>query len=192
MISFQPESWTVGDLFVSQKGAKSASITCRGEAPKFRFATPENPISSPYGASSFDAGTRLSIDFVLTKDLQDFCEALDSWAKTTLQENSEILFSKKHSQETIEQMYQSVIKKHAKGSTTYPNTVRCKFNSTGARQIRFWDEQHKPIEQPDLKHHNVVPLVEIRSFWFANNSCGLTLDIIDLMCLQTAEKKCPF
>ena len=110
MFSFQPESWTVGDLFVSQKGARSASITCRGEAPKFRFATPENLISSPYGASSFDAGTRLSIDFMLTKDLQDFCETLDSWAKTTLQENSENLFNKKHSQETIEQMYQSVIK----------------------------------------------------------------------------------
>ena len=39
MNSFQPESWTVGDLFVSQKGAKSASITCYSEAPKFRFAT---------------------------------------------------------------------------------------------------------------------------------------------------------
>ena len=70
---FQPDTWTTGDVFTNPKGGKSVNIVCGGETPKFRFATPENPITSPYGTSSWDPGaTRLSIAFVLNDDLRTF------------------------------------------------------------------------------------------------------------------------
>jgi hypothetical protein len=189
--TFKPETWTIGELYVNPKGAKSVSILCGGETPTFRFGTPENPVYSPYGAGSWDENTRLSIDFTLPPDLQDFCVKLDTWAKKTLYENSEKLFNKKLSKETLELMYQSIIKKHSKGAATYSDTVRCKFNTTGLRKLKCWDENHKEIEIPDFKYSNVVPLVHIKGFWISNNSTGLTLEISDMLCLQ-AEKKCPF
>ena len=86
---FQPETWTTGDVLVNTKGGKSCNIVCEGETPKFRFATPENPIHSPYGAGAWDTGaTRLSIDFVLTDDLRAFLVKLGNLAKLAIKDNA--------------------------------------------------------------------------------------------------------
>jgi len=191
MMPFQPESWTTGELLVNAKGGKSCNIVCEGETPKFRFATPENPIHSPYGAGAWDLGsTRLNLDFAITDDLRPFLVQLDNWAKQTIKDNSMKFFGKKLKE--VDSVYTSCIKQHSKGGIVYADTVRCKLNTQGARTCRFWDEKHNKIEMPELKLVPCVPLVEVRGFWFNNNSCGLNLEISDLLCKEVVEKACPW
>ena len=188
---FQPDTWTTGEVLLNAKGGKSCNIVCCGETPKFRFATPENPIYSPYGASSWDIGaSRLNLDFVVNDDLRTFLTNLDNWAKQTLKENSIKFFGKKLKE--VDSIYVSCIKQHAKGGIVYPDTCRCKLNTHGVRACRFWDENHNKIEQPNIKNVACVPLVEVRGFWFNTNSAGLSLEISDLLVKEVVEKSCPW
>lgn len=191
-MQFIPDSWIIGDLYVNPRGAKSASIHCENldHPPQFRFGTPGNPIFSPYGAASWEATTRETIDFSMTNELQDFGNRLDLWAKDVLFQNPK-LFTKPQTKESIDQIYQSCIKTHEKNGTRFPDTIRCKFNTNGHQKIRFWDASHNEINQPELKFTKVSALVQIKGFWFANNSVGLTLQVSDMMCFDT-EQKCPF
>ena len=122
MMPFQPETWTTGDLIVNQKGGKSCNIACEGETPKFRFATLENHIHSPYGAGAWDTGaTRLSIDFVIDENLKAFLTKLDNWAKQTIKDNSLKFFNKKLKE--IDSIYVSCIKRYSEGGIV--NQVQC-------------------------------------------------------------------
>ena len=86
-MQFIPDSWIIGDVYVNPRGAKSASIHCEKldtHPPQYRFGTPESPMFSPYGAASWEATARETIDFSMTSELQDFGKRQDEWAKDVL------------------------------------------------------------------------------------------------------------
>ena len=185
------ESWTVGPIATTNRGAKSANIlTQLGIPPVKRLATATDPLTTPYGSSTFDPhSTRHSIDFTIDKPLQEWLQELDKWAQKMLLKESPRLFKKQLSKEEISQLYQSTIKKHEKDSQVFPDTVRCKF-SVG--KIKHWAWDHKAREAPvEYKNCDLVPMIQVKNFYFGTNQVGLVLEVSDML-VQEQVRECPF
>ena len=105
------ESWTVGPIATTNRGAKSANILTQfGIPPVKRLAEASNPLITPYGSSTFDPhSTRCSLDFTIDKPLQQWLQELDRWAQKMLLKESARFFKKQLSKEDIAQIYQSTI-----------------------------------------------------------------------------------
>ena len=185
------EYWTVGPIATTTRGAKSANILTEfGIPPVKRLATASDPLTTPYGSSTFDPhSTRHSIDFTIDKPLQEWLQELDRWAQKMLLKESARFFKKQLSKEDIVQMYQSTIKKHEKDGQQFPDTVRCKF-SLG--KIKHWKFSHEPREAPvDYKCCDLVPLIQVKNFYFGTNQVGLVLEVSDML-VQEQVRECPF
>ena len=161
--------------------------------PQIRFASPEQPLHAIFGASAYDpTQTRLNLDLNVPAYLGDFMEKVDKWALETLLKESPRFFKRQVSKEELHLMYQSCLKKHSKDDKIYPDTVRCKINTTGAKQLRVWDFNHEArSHHADYKFCDLVPMVTVKSFWFSTNTCGIVLEINDLMCREQVSS-CPF
>ena len=185
------ESWTVGPIATTTRGAKSANILTEfGIPPVKRLATASDPLTTPYGSSTFDPNsTRHNIDFTIDKPLQEWLQELDKWAQKMLLKESPRLFKNQLSKEEISQLYQSTIKKHEKDGHQFPDSVKCKF-SVG--RLKHWGFDHKPREAPlDYKSCDLVPHIQIKNFYFASNTCGLVLELTDIL-VQEQVRECPF
>jgi len=185
------ESWTVGPIATTNRGAKSANILTEfGAPPVKRLATASDPLTTPYGSSCFDPhSTRHNIDFTIDKPLQQWLQELDQWAQEIILKESPRFFKKQLSKEEVSQMYQSVIKKHEKDSMVFPQTVKCKF-SVG--RLKHWGFDHKPREAPvDYKNCLLVPLIQVKNFYFMTNQVGLVLEVSDML-VQEQVRECPF
>ena len=185
------ESWVVGPIATTNRGAKSANILTEfGIPPVKRLATASDPLTTPYGASTFDSHTtRHNIDFTIDKPLQQWLQELDQWAQKMLLKESPRFFKKQLSKEEVAQMYQSTIKKHEKDGTQYPDTVRCKFTVS---RLNHWSVHHKPREAPaDYKACDLVPMIQVKNFYFGANQVGLVLELTDIL-VQEQVRECPF
>ena len=185
------ESWTVGPIATTNRGAKSANIlTELGIPPVKRLAEASNPLTTPYGSSTFDPhSTRHSIDFTIDKPLQEWLQELDRWAQKIILKESPRFFKRQLSEKEVAQIYQSVIKKHEKDGTQYPDTVRCKFTVS---KLNHWGVDHKPREAPlDYKACGLVPMIQVKNFYFGTNQVGLVLELTDLL-VQEQVRECPF
>ena len=184
------ESWVVGPIATNSRGAKSAQILAHGQPPTKRLGTSADPLQTPFGTSNFDPGsTRHTIEFNLPKHEKEFFEQLDSWAKRMLHKESPRFFKRQLSEKEVAQIYQSVIKKHEKDGTQYPDTVRCKFTVS---RLNHWGVDHKPREAPlDYKACDLVPMIQVKNFYFGTNQVGLVLELTNLM-VQEQVGECPF
>ena len=139
------DSWVLGPVATTNRGVKSACILSHGSPPCKILATASDPLTTPFGSSSYENSNRLSIDFSIDKSLEKWLESLDEWAQKTLLKESPRLFQKQLTEQELAQMYQSVIKKHEKDDTVFPSTVRCKFTTS---RLKHWGFDHKPREAP--------------------------------------------
>ena len=180
------ESWVVGPIATNSRGAKSAQILSHGTPPVKRLGTAADPLQTPFGASNFDPGsTRHTIEFNLPKHEKEFFEQLDAWARKLLVKESPRLFKRQLSEQEVSQIYQSVIKKNGE----YPDRVRCKFTVS---RLNHWGVDHKPREAPlDYKSCDLVPMIQVKNFYFASNTVGLVLELTDLL-VQEQVRECPF
>jgi len=180
------ESWVVGPIATNSRGAKSAQILAHGQPPTKRLGTSADPLQTPFGASNFDPGsTRHTIEFNLPKHEKEFFEQLDVWARKLLVKESPRLFKRQLSEQEVSQIYQSVIKKNGE----YPDRVRCKFTVS---RLNHWGVDHKPREAPlDYKSCDLVPMIQVKNFYFGTNQCGLVLELTDLL-VQEQIRECPF
>ena len=142
------------------------------------------------GVSSFDpTSTRQSLDFNVPPDLGEWLQELDDWAFKTLLKESPRFFKRQVSEQELTLMFQSCIKKHSKGDTQYPDSVRTK---TSKSKLRLWSFDHQPRDAPvDFRHCDLVPLIQVRNFWFSGSQCGVCLELCDLMCREQTSD-CPF
>jgi len=191
------ESWVVGPIATNSRGAKSAQILAHGQPPVKRLGTAADPLQTPFGASNWDGNSRHTIEFNIPKpdgncvaaQLHEWLEQLDAWAMKTLHKESARFFKRQLSEKEVAQIYQSVIKKHEKDGTQYPDTVRCKFTVS---RLKHWGIDHKPREAPlDYKFCDLVPMIQVKNFYFASNTVGLVLELTDLL-VQEQVRECPF
>ena len=160
-----------------------------GPLPK-RLTTPSDPLYSPFGASAFDqTSTRLSMDFNIPPDLRPWLEKLDKWAFEKLLKESPRLFKRQVTKDELKLIYSPVIKKHEKNGQEYPDSCKTKFSSG---KLRVWGFDHMPREPPaSYKGCDLVPLVSVKNFWFSGNSCGLVLELTDIMVREVTSSS-PF
>ena len=178
-------NWQIGEVLTSQKGAKCAPISDNGKPITLQLTSIHEPLSSPFGISSFGAEetTRKSLELRCTPELEAFVIRLDAWARAYIQDNAERLFKGK----PID--YRDCLQ--LKGE--YPSQLRCKLNIAGAKSCRFWDINKQRIDMPeDLRPPaEIVPIVQVKSLWIMHKEVGITLEATDLMCL-IPEETCPF
>jgi hypothetical protein len=183
------ESWVVGPIATNSRGAKSAQILAHGQPPVKRLGTAADPLQTPFGASNWDGNSRHTIEFNIPKPEHEWLEQLDAWAKKKLLKESPRFFKRQLSEKEVAQIYQSVIKKHEKDGTQYPDTVRCKFTVS---RLNHWGVDHKPRGPPaDYKFCDLVPMIQVKNFYFGTNQVGLVLELTDLL-VQEQVRECPF
>ena len=178
-------NWQIGEVLTSQKGAKCAPISDNGKPIILQLTSIHEPLTSPFGISSFGAEEtiRKSLELRGAPELEAFVIRLDAWARAYIQDNAERLFKGKQID------YRDC--PQLKGE--YPSQLRCKLNIAGAKSCRFWDINKQRIDMPeDLRPPaEIVPIVQVKSLWIMHKEVGITLEATDLMCL-IPEETCPF
>ena len=170
------DNWHVGEVLTSQKGARCAPINDNGKPMSLQLTSIHDPLSSPFGISSFgpEETIRKSLELRCSLELETFLQRLDAWVRAYLQDNAERLFKGK----AIE--YRDCLQ--LKGE--YPSPVRCKLNTAGTMSFRCWGLDKQRIDMPeDLRAPAaLVPIAQAKSLWIMHNEVGITLECTDLMC----------
>ena len=179
------DHWQIGETLTSQKGARCAPISENGKPITLQLTSVHEPLSSPFGVSSFgpEETNRKSLELRCTPELEAFVQRLDAWARGYLQDHADRLFKGK----PIE--YRDCLQ--LKGE--YPSQLRCKLNIAGTKSCRFWGLDKQRIDMPeDLRAPAaLVPIVQVKSLWILHKEVDLTLEATDLMC-AIPEGTCPF
>jgi len=191
---FNFADWHLKDAQISARGAKSCTLQKGPKCEKITFSLGEQdaPVSSPFGATSFNdeanATSRRTIEFNLTPEQEEIFQAFDNWACSYLSENSERIFRKALSIDQIREGYRSPVTK--KGS--YRGHLRCKINLSGTAAVRCWDEKRQRITiPPDLRNCELIPRISISHLWLMSREYGWVFQVNDLQVIQS-EEECPF
>ena len=186
MASFA-KTWQLADVFVTAKGAKQCLLS-DGSGKHPVVYIPDELLVAPFGFSSWEESTRKNLELRCTPSVESFFTQLDDWARAYLLEHSERLFKKQLTAQQIEENYKSPL--HKKGD--YPALLRSKINTSGTNQLRIWDAQGGPAEEPTgWKDLQVKPRLHIRSLWIMGPSFGFTIECTDLQ-LHPPCRACPF
>ncbi len=184
-------NWHIKDLQISARGAKSCPVLkANGEKVFFNLGSKSEPVSSPFGATSFndEATSRKTIEFNLTEEQEDQFKKFNEWAIGYLSEHSERLFKKKLTPDQVSEGYRSPVTK--KGS--YRRHLRCKINSSGTTMVRCWSTEDIRRELPaDLRNHEMVPRINVSHIWMMSREYGWVFQVNDLMVCEGVEV-CPF
>ena len=186
------KNWQLRDPTISAKGAKSCSLVTDAQNTKsyLNLGSKENPLRSPFGATSFndEKATRKTIEFTLDESQAKIFKDFDSWAMNYLASNSERLFKQTKTLEEIRAIYKSPVSQKA----DYKPHLRCKINTAGAAIVRCWDEAGQKRELPeDLRNCELVPRIHISHLWIMAKECGWVLKIEDLRIVEK-NAVCPF
>ena len=90
-------NWHIGEVLTSQKGAICAPTSDNGEPIILQLTSIHDPLSSPFGISSFgpEETIRKSLELRCSLELEAFVQRLDTWARAYLHDNAERLFKDK-------------------------------------------------------------------------------------------------
>ena len=184
-------NWQIKDPQISARGAKSCPVLkANGEKVFFNLGSKSEPVSSPFGATSFndEATSRKTIEFNLTEEQEEQFKKFNEWAIGYLSEHSERLFKKKLTPDQVSEGYRSPVTK--KGS--YRGHLRCKINSSGTTMVRCWSTEDIRRELPaDLRNHEMVPRINVSHLWMMSREYGWVFQVNDLMVCEGVEV-CPF
>ena len=91
------DSWHIGEVLTSQKGAICAPINDNGKPIILQLTSIHDPLSSPFGISSFgpEETIRKSLELRCSPELAACVQRLDAWVRAYLQDNAERLFKGK-------------------------------------------------------------------------------------------------
>ena len=188
------ETWALKDAVISTRGAKSCPLEntkCPGSSVTLNIGTADSPVSSPFGATSFgDENTqRKTLELSMEPCHTPQWDAINSWAKTYIVENSERLFKKRLSKDVVQENYKPVYTQ--KGE--YRPLLRTKINLEGSRKARCWDASGKQVDMPDLRNVPISVRLAVDRLWIMSSNYGLCLEVTDVMLHGTAPSpSCPF
>ncbi len=186
------KEWTLKDPIVSQRGAKSCPLECRGSAVYTTIGTRDAPVTTPFGASSYndEGSTRKTLEFSIESDHHEEWKEVAAWARGYIAENAERLFKKKMSADAIYENFREPA--HQKGD--YKPLLRCKINTSGARAVQCWDADGQRVALPeDLRGIPLSAKVRVDRLWCMSKEFGLVLEVTDLRLYEVAdEAPCPF
>ena len=167
----QFERYSLADQLVTAKGAKTCLLTADSKPVVFQ---PKARVTCPFGISSWEEDTpRKNLEIRCTPELESFFGSFDEWAISYIAQNSGRLLKKELSEQTIRENYKPALNKRA----DYPALLRMKVNTSGTKEVRFWDEQGNATEQPeDWRAVECSVNLHIRSLWIMGSTFGWTIE----------------
>jgi hypothetical protein len=185
-------SLALANVSVTAKGAKMALLTNGADSSDRCNYTFSEPTRCPFGPSNFDKdpkATRQNLDIRVSGDAAFFFDGLDAWAIDYICAHSERLFKKSLSLAQVKDMYHPCIRK----APGYEPLLRTKFNAAGTRgACRFWAAGGEEREAPvDWREAEVTPHVHVSHLWMMGGSCGLVVNVCDLLVTE-ASRSFPF
>jgi hypothetical protein len=180
----------LADAVVNPRGAKSCALSCNGVKFVQTVGSPEEPLTSPFGASSFnDENTlRKTIEFRLPGAAADFWDGFDAWAVTYLTCNSIRLFGKPLTVEQVREGYKPCVTRRG----TYAPTLRCKINISGGNAVRCWSPDGERTAIPEeFRGMELVPRVTVMHLYVMGREFGWVNQVGDLMVSEVSQS-CPF
>ena len=179
------------DTLVSARGAKSCQARAQdGTKICFTLGTSQEPVTSPFGASSFgeSEGGRKTLEFSLSLEQEKEWQAFDAWAVGYLATHSFRLFKAIKTEEQIRENYRSPVQK--KGD--YRATLRTKVNCDGSNHVRCWDANRVRMDLPeDLRNTDLIAKVQLSHLWMMSKEYGFVLLCTDLQ-IRSSAAECPF
>jgi hypothetical protein len=182
-------SLSLGDVHTNAKGAKMAQLTDAGEKCFYTF--PE-ATKAPFGPNNFDkdaSAPRQNLEIRVTGEAASYFRGLDAWAEDYICAHSERLFKKRLSLQQVRDIYHPCLREAA----NYDPLLRCKINMPGSRAAcRYWTAHGEEREAPtDWRDAEVKPHVQISHMWLMGGSCGLVVNVTDLL-VSEASRAFPF
>ena len=171
-------SLAAGQAQKTPRGLLVASISLSdGRPAAFQLTEKDAPLFCPWGASSFQEGSRLNVDLDLAEHapLQGKLAAIDQWAQRT----GEALG------------FTGTYKPMVTCKAPYPPKLRCKLSTTGNSATKFWDPEGTQYTNVELKGTRVVPVVRFSKIWSSNNMFGLTPELQHIVVYAPAADECP-
>jgi hypothetical protein len=183
-------AYKIGEVQVNSKGAKSARVENDGQQMIFNLGDRENPVLSPFGATTFndELNSRQPVEFILDEKQEAHWAAFDTWAIAYLSEHSERIFKKTLTVDQVKDTYKSPVTR----KENYPAHLRCKINTTGEKACRAWNTNNDRTDLPPLRNVPCVPRITLSHLWIMARECGFVLSVNDIMASPPPEIKCPF
>ena len=181
------------DTLVSARGAKSCQARAQdGTKITFVLGSTQEPVTSPFGATSFSGtegeGGRKTLEFSLSPEQEKSWQAFDDWAIEYLTKHSFRLFKAIKTEAQIRESYRSPVQK--KGD--YRATLRCKVNCDGSNPVRCWDAKRARMELPeDLRNTDIVARIQLSHLWQMSKEVGFVMICTDLQ-IHSSAAECPF
>jgi len=174
--------FSLADVNISAKGAKTAALTCGGE--RFHYTT--DLTRAPFGPGSFErdpAATRQNLELRATSNMEEFFSSLDAWAIEYLTAHSQRLFKKPLTLAQVREMYHPTLRR-AEGYTPLLRTKISMPPSRGA--IKCWTAEGQPREAPkDWREAEVKARVHVSHVWFMGAACGIVCNCTDLLVIES-------
>ena len=172
------ESLAAGPAQKTPRGLLVANISLSdGRPAAFQLTEKDAPLYCPWGASSFQEGSRLNVDLDLGEHapLQGKLAAIDQWAQRT----GEALG------------FTGAYKPMVTSKEPYPPKLRCKLSTVGNNTTKFWDSEGLQHTSAELRGARVVPVVRFSKIWSSNNMFGLTPELQHIVVYAPVADECP-
>jgi len=184
-------NFALKDTQVSARGAKSCQARAQdGTKITFSLGTIQEPVTSPFGATSFSEGEggRKTLEFSLTAEQEKEWQAFDDWAIGYLTNHSFRLFKAIKTEAQIRENYRSPVQK--KGD--YRALLRTKVNCEGSHPVRCWGINRERVELPeDLRDTELVAKITLSHLWMMSKEYGFVMLCTDLQ-VRSSAAECPF
>ena len=185
-------SYKIGEVLTNGKGSKSARVEsyAHGQTVIFNLGDREQPVLSPFGATSFgeEVNPRLTIEFTLDENQAAHWNEFDKWPIRYLAEHSERLLKRPLTIDQVKEAHKSPVTR----KEGYQATLRCKINTTGEKFCRAWNTNNDRIELPPLRNAPCVPRITMSHLWVMTREFGFVLSVNDIMASPPPELRCPF
>ena len=185
-------NWHLRDTAISARGAKSCQVRTAdtGDKVSLTVGTRENPVTTPFGATSFNEGetSRKTLELSLSAEEEQLWVQFDIAAVQYIAKHSSRLFKKTLTEEQVRENYRSPMTKKA----DYKAHLRCKIQVEGTHIVRCWDMARERTSLPeDLRGVQMVCKVQLSHMWQMSKEYGFVFQVTDLM-LHSSAAECPF
>ena len=160
---------SIGELVVSQKGAKQVPILFCDQPLTWRPG-PLSVLWQPKAFNDPDA-SRVAVCFTSTPEVEAYLSALDAWVLTAVAAAPRKYFGQDLTIDQIKERYTPALKTTSKGYTH----LRAKMNTSGKSAVRCWDmlTRAKTSHPEDWTNCEVQPCFQIKGLWIMSRDFGL-------------------
>ena len=183
---------TVSDI--SQKGkARIANIADAKGRPIKIVLSKECNLRTPWSVSSFDGGSRCSLDIIMNAELEDVVSKIDDAIYKWIEGNPTRYL--KTPPKDLASWYKSPRKESNKEG--YASTLRTKCTIDDQKaSFKCWDGDRKPISITELReiewpNSTFACEVALKGVYFQANTFGPMLEVTNVM-IRPEDASCPF